>query len=104
MIKLPNFENYWDNVLEMGMVMVEAQNVINMRVMGMAGLWSVGPQENDLMVSEKLEAMTQAATDAGQVTLRGGSPDEIVAAAIAPVRNATRANSKRLTENGANWG
>lgn len=100
MTKLPNLANYWENAVEMGMVMVEAQGVIKMRMMGMAGLWSVDPQENTRMMSEKLTAMVKATTDAGNVTLRGGSPDEIAAAAIAPIRNATRANSKRLTKSG----
>ena len=86
------------------MIMVEAQNVIQMRMMGMAGLWSVDSQENSRMVAEKLDAMVQATTNAGNVTMAGGSPDEIAAAAIAPVRNATRANSERLTKNGAKLG
>ncbi|WP_022703311.1 hypothetical protein [Pseudorhodobacter ferrugineus] len=104
MTKLPNLANYWENAVEMSMMMVEAHSVINMRVMGMAGLWSVGPGENNRMVSEKLEAMVKATTDAGNVTLRGGSPDEIAAAAIAPMRNATRSNSKRLTKRGMKKG
>lgn len=104
MTKLPNIANYWGNAVEMGMMMVEAQSVIQMRMMGMAGLWSVAPTENSRMVTEKLEAMVKATTDAGNVTLRGGSPDEIAAAAIAPMRNATRANSKRLTKRGMKKG
>lgn len=104
MIKLPNIANYVENAVELGMVMIEAHNVISMRVMGMAGLWSVGPQENTRMITEKLEAMVKATTDAGSVTMRGGSPDEIAAAAIAPMRKATRANSKRLSKSGMKWG
>lgn len=103
MIKLPNLASYFENSLEIGMVMFEAYNVINMRLMGMAGFWSVSPKENSRMVTEKLEAMVKSTTDAGTVTLRGGSPDEIAAAAIAPMRNATRANSKRLSKRGMKW-
>jgi hypothetical protein len=103
-IKMPKTATPFDNALEISMMMIEAQGVIQMRLMGMAGLWSVGPQENSRMVTEKLEAMIQATTDAGQATLRGGSPDEITAAAIAPMRNATRANSERLGKNGMKWG
>ncbi|MGO4906900.1 antifreeze protein [Pseudorhodobacter sp. W20_MBD10_FR17] len=94
----------FDNAIEMSMMMIEAQSVIHMRLMGMAGLWKVCPQENSRMVTEKLEAMMQATSDAGQATLRGGSADEITAAAIAPMRNATRANSERLGKNGMKWG
>jgi len=104
MAKLPNIANYVENVMDVGMIMVEAQNVIKMRIMGMAGLWSVDQHENSRMVTEKLEAMVQATTDAGSVTMAGGSTDEIAAAAIAPMRNATRANSERLTKNGAKLG
>lgn len=104
MTKLPNIANYWENAMDMGMIMLEAQNVIQMRMMGMAGLWSVDTQENSRMVTEKLDAMVQATTDMGNVTMAGGSPDEIAAAAIAPMRNATRANSERLTKNGAKLG
>ena len=56
------------------------------------------------MVTEKMEAIIKSTTNAGQATLRGGSPDEIAAAAIAPMRSATRANSKRLGKNGMKWG
>jgi len=104
MTKLPNIANYVGNAMDMGVILVEAQSVIQMRLMGMAGLWSVDSKENSRMVTEKLEAMVQATTDVGQVTMAGGSPDEIAAAAIAPMRNATRANSERLTKNGAKLG
>ena len=88
------------NVIELSMMMLEAQSVITMRLMGMAGIWSVSPQENTRMITEKMEAMVKSAADASRVTLRGGSADEITAAAIAPVRSATRANSKRLKKSG----
>lgn len=104
MSKLPNVANYMENAMELGMLLLEAQSVIQMRLMGMAGLWSVGPQENSRMVTEKLEAIVKSTTNAGEVTLRGGSPDEIAAAAIAPMRQATRANSRRLSKRGMKWG
>jgi hypothetical protein len=104
MTKLPNFANYFQNAIELGMILFEAQTVIHMRLMGMAGMWSVGPQENTRMVTEKVEAMVKSATDAGHVTMRGGTPDEIAAAAMAPMRTATRANSKRLSKRGMKWG
>lgn len=94
----------FDNAIELSMMMIEAQSVIQMRLMGMMGLWSVSPQENSRMVTEKLEAMMQATNDAGEATLRGGSADEITAAAIAPMRNATRANSERLGKSGMKLG
>lgn len=101
---MPNSTTPIDNAMEFSMMMLEAQSVIQMRLMGMAGFWSVSPQENSRMVTEKMEALIRSTTDAGQATLRGGSPDEIAAAAIAPMRNATRANSERLGRNGMKWG
>lgn len=88
------------NAIQLSMMMLEAQSVITMRLMGMAGMWSVSPQENTRMITEKMEAMVKSAAGASRVTLRGGSADEITAAAIAPVRSATRANSKRLKKSG----
>jgi hypothetical protein len=97
--KNPFFE-YWSNALQLGMVMAEAQAVIAMRVMGMSGIWSVTPYENHRMVSEKVYAMTKAATDASGASLRGASPAAVMAASIKPVRRKTRANSRRLAKRG----
>ena len=104
MAKPTNSASLVGNAMDIGLMMIEAQSVIAMRLMGMAGLWSVSPQENHRMVAEKLEAMFRATSDAGMTTLRGGSPDEIAAAAIAPLRRATSANSKRLRKRGPKLG
>ncbi len=97
---IPNVFDYWGNAVQMSLVMAEAQSVIAMRLMGMVGLWSVTAQEDKRMVSEKVFAMTKAMTDAGKVGLRGGSPDQVTAAAIRPIRQATRANNRRLAKRG----
>lgn len=86
--------------MQMTYMMAEAQAVIGMRVLGMAGMWSVTPGEDARMVSEKVYAVTRAATDAGRAALRGESPDRITAAAIKPLRQKTRANAKRLGKRG----
>lgn len=88
------------NTIQMTMMMMEAQAVITMRLMGMAGIWSVAPQENQRMMTEKVDAMVKSANNVSRVALNGGTADEITAAAIAPVRRATRANSKRLGKRG----
>ena len=104
MARRPRPASLIGNSIQMGMMMMEAQAVISMRLLGMAGLWPVTPQENKRMVSEKLDAVVKATTAAGRATMNGGTPDEITAAAIAPVRRATRANSKRLGKQGLNKG
>jgi hypothetical protein len=100
MAKLSTPMDYWANALQVGWVMAEAQSVITMRVMGMMGLWSVTPHENKRMVSEKVHAMIKGTMDAQRAAIAGQSPDKIAAAAIKPIRQKTRANSKRLAKRG----
>lgn len=99
MLKYDPF-GYWRNAVQMTHLMSEAQSVIGMRLMGMAGLWSVTASEDERMVSEKLQAMQRASSDATTVMLRGGTPDQITAAAIKPYRQKTCANAKRLGKRG----
>ena len=90
----------WNNMFELGMVMAEAQAVIAMRVLGMVGAWPVPKSENRRMVSEKVHAVTKGITDASYAALRGSSPEAITAAALKPVRRATRGNARRLSRRG----
>jgi hypothetical protein len=96
--------NFLGNSTEMSLMMIEAHSVITMRLMGFAGLWSVSPKENSRMVTEKLAALLKVAADTHKIAMNGGSPDAIAAAAIAPLRKATRANSKRLGKRGMKLG
>ncbi|MGJ8609914.1 MAG: antifreeze protein [Octadecabacter sp.] len=100
MSKPPSPFDYWANAIQLGHVMAESQAVIGMRLMGMAGVWSVTAGENDRMISEKMDAMTKGMTAAGAAAMRGKSPDQITAAAIKPIRQKTRANHKRLAKRG----
>ena len=90
----------WQLNMEVGLMLAEAQAVIAMRLMGMNGLWSVTNSENGLMVSEKAEALTRSAFDAGQAMMTGKRPDEILSAAVKPLRAKTQANAKRLGRRG----
>lgn len=90
----------WGNAMQAGMMIAEAQAVISMRLLGMAGVWSVPKSEDARMVSEKVHAMTKAMTDASKAAMEGKAPDEVIAASIKPLRKATRANSKRLAKRG----
>ena len=92
--------DYWANALQVGYVMAEAQAVIGMRLLGMAGVWSVTPAEDARMVAEKVYAMTKAVTDASRVAMLGGSASDVAAAAIRPIRQKTRANARRLGKRG----
>ena len=91
---------FWGNAVQLGMMVAEANAVIAMRTMGMAGIWSVTPQENRRMLTEKVTALTKAGSDAAVAAASGAGPDVVIAAAIKPVRRATSANAKRLGKRG----
>nr|WP_306266642.1 hypothetical protein [Pararhizobium sp. IMCC3301] len=75
----------------------EAQYVVALRLAGMSGLWHMQPNETARMVSEKNAAFTQSAAKALIAASSGARPDQIAAAALAPVRKKTASNVKRLT-------
>lgn len=96
--------DYWANAMQVGWVMAEAQGVIAMRMMGAMGLWSVPKTENSRMLNEKVFAFLKGGTDASLAVLAGKSPDVVAALAIKPIRQATRANHRRLTKRGMKRG
>ena len=86
--------------MNMSMLMVETASVMTMQMMGMAGLWSGTKSENDRMVSEKPAAFLDSATAASVATMTGKRPDEVMNAALRPLRRKTRANARRLGKRG----
>ncbi len=86
--------------LKTGMMLMEAQMVIGMRLMGMAGFWRVLPSENTRMSSEKVSAISQSAVAASTAMLAGRSPVKIAEAALKPVARTTKSNVKRLARRG----
>ena len=86
--------------LKTGMMLMEAQMVIGMRMMGMAGLWRVLPSENARMSSEKVSAVTQSAIAASTAMITGKSPNFIAEAALKPIARRTKSNVKRLAARG----
>lgn len=75
---------------------LETQTVIALRMMGMSGLTPQSPDETLRMVAEKGPAMVNSYIEATQATLAGKRPDQIMDAAIKPLRQEVRANRKRL--------
>jgi len=100
MSKLSSPLDYWANAMQLTHVMTEAHSVIGMRVLGAMGMWSVPKTENSRMLNEKVAAFVKAGTDASAAVLSGQSPEVVTAAAIKPIRQATRANHKRLKKRG----
>jgi hypothetical protein len=86
--------------MKTGMMLMEAQMVIGMRMMGMAGLWRVLPSENARMSSEKVSAVTESAMATSQAIMSGKSPAFIAEAALKPIRRRTSSNVKRLANRG----
>lgn len=82
----------------------EAQMVVAMRMMGMAGLWSVASTENSAMASEKPEAFAKAASAAGKAAAAGKRGDEILNAWTGSLRRQTGANMRRLAKRGPKIG
>ena len=86
--------------MKTGMMLMEAQMVIGMRMMGMAGLWRVHPSETTMMSSEKVSALGQSAIATSQAIMTGKSPAFIAEAALKPISRRTKSNVKRLAARG----
>jgi hypothetical protein len=86
--------------MQVGLMSMEAQRVVAMRLWGMGGFWNVTPAENARMVNEKTVAVRASALAAGRAATQGKSPAGVALAAMKPVRAKTRANAKRLTKRG----
>jgi hypothetical protein len=86
--------------MQMGLMTLEAQRVVAMRVWGMGGFWNVSSAENARMVEEKSDAAVASALAAGQAVMRGKSPAGVALAAMKPLRTKTKANAKRLAKLG----
>ena len=78
----------------------EAQAVIAMRTMGMAGIWSVTGTENERMVAEKADALRASWEAQTAAAWKGAGPLTIAEAGLKPYRQRTRANARRLAKRG----
>ncbi len=79
-------------------MLADANMVIGMRMLGMAGGWPVAPSENARMVHEKWPAFVDAGGAAISAAMKGKRPDQIADAALKPIGRKTRANAKRLAK------
>lgn len=82
---------------QMGLMVAEAQTVVTLRTLGMMGVLTPHPMENQRMVAEKGVAFAQAAQAATAAAMQGKRPDQVAAAALHPIRRRTRVNAARLT-------
>lgn len=78
----------------------DTQSVMTMRLLGLGGAWSVAPDENRLMVDEKLPAFTEALVAGTLTALSGRAPDRVMCAILDPLSRKARSNRLRLAEAG----
>lgn len=81
-------------------MMAEANWVIGMRMLGMMGMWNLGPREHQRMWSEKLHAAHASGTALAGAIMTGATPAGALEAAIRPIGRKTSANAKRLASRG----
>ncbi|WP_116132147.1 hypothetical protein [Tropicimonas sp. IMCC34043] len=75
---------------------LETQEIIAYRVFGMIGMRPMAVEELSVMVSEKPPAIAASMLAAGMTAAGGQRPDQIMAAAMHPLRSRTRLNVARL--------
>lgn len=90
--------DYWALGIRTAQMMAEAQVVIALRLLGLAGGWPVSPSEVSRMVQEKGPAFVKAAGEATAAAMKGRRPDQIAGAALRPIGAKTRANTRRLSK------
>ena len=86
----------WQLQMRTARMMIEAQNVMTLRMMGMAGLLPADPGETARMVTEKQAAFAKSGMAAMGAIMAGRSPAEVYGRALTPIGRATRSNSRRL--------
>lgn len=86
----------WKSGFDAWRMLAEAQTVIALRMMGMAGFWTLADGETARMFTEKQEAFAQSAMDSVSAAMRGQPPEKILAAAVRPLGRKTSANARRL--------
>lgn len=86
--------------MEMARLMFEAQTVITMRMLGMAGFWGMSRGEEKRMVVEKQKAFARAGTEMWSAAVAGKPADKVAGAGIKTLRRTTKANVTRLSRKG----
>jgi hypothetical protein len=79
---------------------VEAQNVITLRVMGLAGVWNTPIDESWRMMAEKPKTFIASGNEGAAAILAGKSAEKVVSATLEPLQQAARDNRLRLEDRG----
>jgi len=78
-------------------LMAEANTVVALRVLGMAGVLPADGAENERMFAEKGPAFAAAMIAGSRAAMKGQSLDRVALATMRPLGRKTRANVKRLS-------
>jgi hypothetical protein len=76
----------------------EAQNVMALRLMRLAGGGTAGQSEAHLMVTEKVAALTEAHTVATTVAIMGGNAPAVAKKVMGVYKKRVRGNKRRLSK------
>lgn len=79
-------------------LIAEANTVISLRVLGIAGILPAHHTENKRMAAEKAPAFAEAMVAGARAAMQGQSPERVALATMRPLRRRTRANVKRLSK------
>jgi hypothetical protein len=90
--------SFWNDWVDAAVFTLEAQGVIAMRMLKIAAGGPAADDECQLMVSEKIAAMSAAHGAAVSAIFSGKSMQDTYALALVPVRRTMRANHARLSE------
>ena len=90
--------------IKTGMMLGQANMVIAMRMMGMAGAWNVTAAENKCMVDEKTAAAVESGAAMTRAVLLGKDTVAVAHAGLTPIARRTGANAKRLAKRGPKLG
>ena len=86
----------WKSGFDAWQMLAEAQTVVALRMMGIAGLWTLAEGETTRMITEKQQAFAQSAIDGTMAAMRGQPPERILSALVRPLGRETSANAQRL--------
>ncbi|MGF1552235.1 MAG: hypothetical protein ACFBWO_07010 [Paracoccaceae bacterium] len=95
--RAPSPVEFWMAGYEAARLTAEANAVVGLRLMGMAGFWKMPNAEDDRMIAEKQAAFPRAAFAAGRAMAAGRDPVAAMRAAMRPLHAKTGANVKRLS-------
>ena len=93
--------SYFIDTIRLGWAMtrlgLEAQEVVALRITGLAGLWAMPPDEATRMVAEKAPAFLDAWSRGAEALTNGASSSAALDASLRPLHRQARANKRRLS-------